>query len=369
MDTSKLLHSFNDNQVDTILAGMVGIFEKVFPDRIRAYYVIGSYLDGTQLPTSDIDGYIIFKGDGNPQDFMAAMELGQECSQICPIALDFAPRPENSLLRHGTVDLKLASCIIYGEDIREEVPLLDASFYTCFAMEEGLERITEVRNDPSPLTYPLAYPDPDDEFYGYARQSTRSLLHVVGKPATAIILLSTGQHVKNKRDSVERYQAEVADEWAPLVSDVYEICRNRWHYEIPQEADDRQTLHAMCQNTLAFENHFLRLLRDFVLDQLRSTVEASGWLTLMELVMLMELPPDDFQPLLAQGLLTTRSVDGEQQVLIEKFDKHVVTRILEKIVFPGDTELVEALNQVEVGDNVLLQRAVERARKIQEQAP
>jgi hypothetical protein len=88
----------------------------------------------------------------------------------------------------------------------------------------------------------------------------------------------------------------------------------------------------------------------------------------MEIVMLMELSPEDIQPLLAQGLLKTRSVDGEQQVLIEAFDKHVVTRILENIVFPRDHELVEALRGVVTDDNVLLQQAVERALEIQEHA-
>ena len=372
MKSSDLLYSFDNEQLNEILAGMISIFETVFPDRIRAYYVIGSYLDGTQLSTSDIDGYVIFKDNIDFEEYKKTMELLAYCSQLSPIALDFAPRPENSLKRHGVVDLKLASEILYGEDIRDELTVLDVSIYTISMMADGLQLIKALRRDLGVLTYPLGYPDADDELYGYAQrlvndadgnaqQSTKSLMNVIGKPATAIIMHKTKQHVKSKRDAVQRYQSDVADEWASLVRDVYEKCRNEWHYLIPEDETQRQTLRTFCQRILEFENHFLHTLRNYLLDILHSDESASGWLTFMEVPMLLGIAPDVLQPAIEEGHMQMREVEGESQVLIEEVHKLLAMGVLDMIVFPDDEELQEILRKLTKAENVLLQKFSENA--------
>ena len=47
-----LLTSTGQRSVDGILRGVVGLFEAVFPDRVRGYYLGGSYADGTAVPAS-----------------------------------------------------------------------------------------------------------------------------------------------------------------------------------------------------------------------------------------------------------------------------------------------------------------------------
>ena len=61
MQNIPLLNSTGNQRVDNILRGVIGIFETVFPDRIRGYYLVGSYADGTAISTSDIDMKILFK--------------------------------------------------------------------------------------------------------------------------------------------------------------------------------------------------------------------------------------------------------------------------------------------------------------------
>src|SRR5262249_19669289 len=47
--------STGSERADTILRGLIGIWEIVFPDRIRGYYLAGSYSNGSATPTSDLD--------------------------------------------------------------------------------------------------------------------------------------------------------------------------------------------------------------------------------------------------------------------------------------------------------------------------
>lgn len=48
-----LLDSTNNPQADEILRGVIGICEMVFSERVRAYYLVGSYQGGTAVARSD----------------------------------------------------------------------------------------------------------------------------------------------------------------------------------------------------------------------------------------------------------------------------------------------------------------------------
>jgi hypothetical protein len=53
--------SSGSQSADNALRGLIGIFEMLFPGRIRAYYAEGSYADRTAIASSDIDLVLIFK--------------------------------------------------------------------------------------------------------------------------------------------------------------------------------------------------------------------------------------------------------------------------------------------------------------------
>jgi adenylate cyclase len=46
---------------DKILQGVIGILEQVFPDRVRGYFVRGSYASATSTQGSDLDMFVVFK--------------------------------------------------------------------------------------------------------------------------------------------------------------------------------------------------------------------------------------------------------------------------------------------------------------------
>ena len=101
--------------------------------------------------------------------------------------------------------------------------------------------LSRVRGNPPYLTFPLNYPDPEGEFYGYdCRQvraangtlapSTKELINCVGKAALAIVTLKAKAHVKNKNDCLPQYQVHVNDVWTAFLQDVYAKCRHAWNY-------------------------------------------------------------------------------------------------------------------------------------------
>ena len=127
MDNILLLQSTGNQKVDDILRGTIGIFEAGFPDRIRGYYLVGSYADGTAVPTSDIDMKILFKN--RFRDDVEQKKAQQICDccfgLISPIVGDVTARDEDTVFSKSSLRLviKESSLLIYGEDIRDKIPL------------------------------------------------------------------------------------------------------------------------------------------------------------------------------------------------------------------------------------------------------
>jgi hypothetical protein len=127
----------------------------------------------------------------------------------------------------------------------------------------------------------LQHIDPHGRFFGYDQwetpgsdgldqPSTKLLVASVGWTATAIVAFRTGRYVRDKATCVDLYQKHVTDEWTQLVTEVHELCRNHWHYQIPSSDVDRQKLRSLCDQALAFQNHFLMLYRGYQLTELAS---------------------------------------------------------------------------------------------------
>ncbi|MEO7909329.1 MAG: nucleotidyltransferase domain-containing protein [Roseiflexaceae bacterium] len=87
--------------IDAILLGIVHAFEHALPNRVRAYYLLGSYVEGTAVPLSDIDCFVIFADQfATPQEqafalVPAAEPERLELRELCQQMLGF----ENEFLR------------------------------------------------------------------------------------------------------------------------------------------------------------------------------------------------------------------------------------------------------------------------------
>ena len=378
MNNVTLLNSVGNRRVDNILRGVIGIFESTFPNRIRGYYLTGSYMDGTAVPASDIDVDILFICNFiNLEEKEKVQQISQYCSLISPIPLELNIYGEGQALRLGFPTLKFASVLLYGEDIRNEISLIPLEWWQRSLMHVPYRFFSRIRGNPEFLVFPLNYPDPVGEFYGYdtreARAAdnsmhpgTKEIINCVGKSALAIIALKANVYVNDKNDCLKQYLTRINDEWTDLIQDVYAKCRRAWGYCVPEDAEDRKQLINICERTLAFENYFLSLYKDFLLAELKSEKGSRFWLSVPEAVNHMGFSEQRLRKKIDNGEIQTANEYGEQLVLIEKADKIWAAKALGKVIYSG-IEVVDALGALENDENEELSNAAtESLGKIQQ---
>lgn len=272
-------------KVDRILHDIVGTLETVFPNLCRAYYLLGSYAEGTAVRTSDIDLSVIFKEE--PADPVKKRFSGvtQFITLNCPVGVDFMPLVESQVNEHPARGrLKELSALLYGADIREGIVPPPFEDYLPWLMHGPLSYFARARGNPLVLRFPLDFPDPSGEFYGYDRAkvrsidgktwlSTKELVGSTGWAAAALIALRARRDV-SKSNRVQIYRECINDEWTPLLEEIHGYCRDAWEYLIPEGADERKRLKRMCEGALEFENHFLSVYREYLRRQLREADPA-----------------------------------------------------------------------------------------------
>ncbi len=278
----QLINSTNNIPADRTLQQLIEAFEATFPTRIRAYYIEGSYANSTNVASSDLDVLLIFKHKFADDEQQQAEALANQQSATCKLELDIEFVDEQSLIGGVSPTLKFGSTLIYGEDTRDSLQLVSLAEWTRDRMHSSLWRTVHLCHRPTIIRYPLTYPDPQDEFYGYTTRllrlpngqevpCTRDLIRLVGWSATAILAFQAGEYVPSKSECHKLYSACFSDEWGQLLQDIYELCRGKWNYLIPKQQEERNILRNICERTLGFENHFLQIYKQFVLSELRSS--------------------------------------------------------------------------------------------------
>jgi len=111
-----------DSEIAHLLKGIIGLAEMVFPKRVRAYYLTGSYAEGTAVSRSDLVLIIFFKGAYQPEEANRLQQLSHYASQLIAMRLDLTPKYEDDLLANGATSLKLAGKLLRGTDILDQIP-------------------------------------------------------------------------------------------------------------------------------------------------------------------------------------------------------------------------------------------------------
>jgi hypothetical protein len=165
----------------------------------------------------------------------------------------------------------------------------------------------------------------------------------VGKPALAMVTAEARIYVKNKTDCLVQYQQHIHDEWASLLEEVYANCRERWHYRIPEDAGEQYLLKELCQQTLAFENHFLRYYRQFFLSVLQSEEqEQDCW---VKPGIANYFFDETASESVAAYHLQTRNHRNIIEIYIAEPSKTLAARALGQVVFPEDEAIVAVLQK------------------------
>ncbi|NKB65773.1 MAG: hypothetical protein GKR89_01810 [Candidatus Latescibacteria bacterium] len=277
--------STGQDPIDDILRGIIGIFERVFPGRISAYYLAGSYGEGTAVATSDIDFHPLFEDSFvSPDERALARQMGWLCDLLSP--LDIAVVPQNAGAPQGYGGLFKYKCRrVYGRALDQQWTTPPFANYLAGAMRNDEQRVAR---DQELLLWPVDYPKPDDEFYGYIHGNvfsldgyrgpgTKTLINYLYGMLIPLVSQQTQEYVIRKSDAFQLYQEHIDDKWAPFVGEVWESCRVQWQYRLPQTAPERARLRALCRQTRAFENHFLAVSSAFWLDRLRAwTANGQG---------------------------------------------------------------------------------------------
>jgi hypothetical protein len=266
--------------VNSVLFGFIGLCQMAFPKRLRACFLMGSHATGDAVADSDIDLLLVFK-----ERFLEGEEARHEhfrrsVTLMARFPLDLSAVDETRLMADGGVNLKRASLLLAGEDIRERVPLMPLDKWLRFSMHRPyifMER-ARARAEGEPLRYPLGPPDSRGALYGYDHSAVmdaqgiphrgfKELVTLASRLATAEVALA-GRHVFSKRDAIEAHRQHVNNERTLLFEQI-NVCRKRWGYRVPEASEDQEHLRSLCARMLEAENHFLGLYKDYLLAELQ----------------------------------------------------------------------------------------------------
>lgn len=274
-----------DAAIDRILRGIVTLFEASLPGRVRGYYLLGSYADGTAVAISDIDLIVLCAGALEADERALAERLVEGCALLSPTRLDIVIRDEASIeaSRSGEVVLlRFDGRLLYGADTRASLALPPLSDYTRETLAAARHFIAHILRGVERLEYPLTYPDPEGEFYGYdaihipewyppgTQRGVKELVTTATRIARAQLALQAGRYAGSKGGSAAAYGEYLHDAWSDLPQTLYEQGKLRWGYAIPTAAEDRRVLQSLCARMLSFENDLLARYRDELLALLRS---------------------------------------------------------------------------------------------------
>ncbi|WP_147476350.1 hypothetical protein [Corallococcus sp. AB032C] len=282
MDEELSLVGFTeDMNLNAVFFGFLGLFQMVFPGRLQACYLLGSHATSEAVGESDIDLTLVFKGRFQPGERRRFEHFRRHVSPLSPLSLDANAVEEEQLLEEGAVNLKKTSLLLMGEDLRERIPLmpLDAWIRYCMHRPYVFMERARARAEGEPLRFPLIYPDPRGELYGYdhrevldaqgqSHRGFKELVTLACRLATAEVAVKAGGYTYSKREAIEAHRELVNDAWTPLYEQIY-AARKRWGYRVPEAAADVAHLRSLCEGMLEAENHFLGLYKGFLLEELR----------------------------------------------------------------------------------------------------
>ncbi len=367
----KLLFETGQGSVDKLLSTMVARFEKLFPDQVRAHYVIGSFACGNPVTQSDLDMLVVFRQMPGPESqAMARREAQILQREGGGVALDLNIQGEPAMLRTGLPDIRSGARLVFGEDIRARMAPVEMESFLRRRMHFAWEPSARLRTGLPYLSLPLDFPDRTRPFFGYESQTlqrhknarawnTKALIGCVGKPATAL-LARAGIYAGSKEDCIRLFCQHIGGSGAELLETIEATCRRAWGYEVPSSQVDRDRLREICRETLAFENEFLDHYRRFLLEELRPDRSEGPWFSISELAGFLNAPESAIRARAREGGLSSRQRAGEELARLPHVFALMAAVRLHQVRF-ADAEMRSALEGLSRSEDLYLRRAANLA--------
>lgn len=267
-------HLFNEPKDEwprVILEGVITLFETVLPGRVQAVFELGSHSEDMAATVSDIDAFIVLKGDfQSDRELTLVDEVLAQCRLISPYRLDIDVIAEKNLRAIDPNNIRVAKGgrLVYGTDNRTDwwPPIkLDAYKEHIWAWSAGFVR---GMHHTSKLCSPLKAPNPQDRFLGYTKvhraawypfgvtEGTKELVASVCWVATAK-LAAFGIMAKSRGECLDNVRGALDGHWSDLVLTLYDNCKSVWDYRVPSDEASRQHLEALCHQSLHFFEEFV----------------------------------------------------------------------------------------------------------------
>src|SRR5690348_9606836 len=138
--------------MDTLVADTLTRILTALPDRLHAVYALGSYADDSAVATSDLDLVFIITGQFRDGEQALIESLLAECAAQAEGELDGEAVDEASLEAGVTPTLKLGSRLLWGDDLRQRLPLMSLPAWTRDRMHSSYWRLAGLFGRPLPLT-------------------------------------------------------------------------------------------------------------------------------------------------------------------------------------------------------------------------
>ncbi len=370
MTDIELSQSSGNPLVDRILQGLVGVFEMLFPEKIKAYILTGSYMAHHAVGTSDIDIYIIFKQPLDAEEYAAFWRAKTRCNQISPVDLDLKPFSYPQLKRLGYPNVRDYGQTLYGEDFASDCEPMAGEAVQLLGFH-ALNFIFRARGNPPELVFPLSVPDANMPFYGYAkraarafgenqRQGTKSLINIASRTAMSMIALETGLPVFSKRECMESFRSRDEDPWQAFLEDVEHLCRDEWDYKVPEGEMEQRKLKDICLLALEFENHYLGMLREHLLEELQRESRPNLKISIPDLVFLLGFHEADLGYFFQKQAFSFIEREGEFLIDTPNILRVAAAYTLGKVLFP-DPLIAEELAGLLDHPDPLLRHAANRS--------
>ena len=285
---NQLVHSPGTERIDALLTAYLSQLETHLRGSLRSCYLTGSVTDGTADRISDVDGLVILTGQPSAEDQQNFKSVTSEWSARSNTTLDLVLLQDDVLFARGALPKKTASWVlIYGEEIRKHILPMSVEQYIDAIMRGSFICLKHPRGAPDLLEFPLTYPDPDGEFFGYELRGfrefdgwrspgTKALVNAVSLAATTLVAMRTGFCATSRRESFDAYRARIGGRWAPLLDEIHARCRDAWSYRVPEDGEDRRQLRRFCHDVLAFENEYVLTCIRYLQLQLSDSAKAEA---------------------------------------------------------------------------------------------
>ncbi len=264
-DSRHLAFSTQHSEVDARIGAFLHRVEQVFPLRLRAAYLTGSWRDGSAVSRSDIDIVVVFYGLTSLQEAETFVRLVRDFNadgglEVGPWGMD-----DDELSKPIPAYLK-AAVLLCGEEVLASLPLLSPQEVLRRWTLGSLKLMQLLRADKQHLRPVLTAPDETLPSLGYRfRQgdnttSSKLFVSTVARIAGARAA-EMGVQLPSKKACCLRYRELVGDSYSDFVEDTFHILKEQWEYGIPTDKNSSQTLRRLCQTFLAMENDFLKRVR------------------------------------------------------------------------------------------------------------